>query len=332
MGKNIHRQYAMGPDSQNTDNPSSAGRAHAQIAEERFRGGDAKTPHRAVGHGTPENPHETAAIARRSFSHFVYALAFAAAVLCILAAGVRADTRKFLHLVKQWSEWGEYDKVIEAVPEYFDTASAKPDNISKAELHKLLGVAFFATGKVDDARVEFILAYEHNNNIKIDKNYVSEEIYMLFMSTIDSQKRRKSERAARDSLESLKKDSRKKEQKSRHASKRRASVIVAATSAAFACLFAGAAAYEFAITSEEYDHFKRSAESGDLSTYESKKKNVEQGDRLTIGAAAGAGTFAVVSTVFFIRWRQRVRQSRDKDEKRSADRLLESTMVKARAE
>jgi tetratricopeptide (TPR) repeat protein len=232
-------------------------------------------------------------------------------VLLLASAATSAQgSGDFLQAVRQWSEWGDYSKIIEAVPKYLDTATVPIDDHTMAEFRKHMGVAYFASGLVEEARAEFIAAYKLDPAVSLDRSYVSEEIYAVFTSTIDAQKRKAAEAAARDTLARMKEQEKKREKESTLRARRRADFVLAVAGVALAGVFAGGAAYEYGVAEDAYDEFEAAAQAGDLREYENKRDDVKTGDQLTVASSACSAACAVTGTFFFVRWLQRLKQSR----------------------
>jgi hypothetical protein len=225
----------------------------------------------------------------------------------LLVLSAFGSTTDFIAMVEQWAEWGEYSNIIESVPEFLAATSINISLKEKSVLQKQLGVAYFATGRADEAKNQFVFAWQNDTSVSLDKKLVSNEIYVFFAGAIEAQKKAQSEKAAKSELDKLKVDSERQQKFRKIVSKRRTDFAFFITSLALSGACAAAAAYEYEIAENAYSEFKIAASAGDLARYESHKDDVEDADLYCIASGAGAGVMAVASTVFFIRWIQRIK-------------------------
>jgi hypothetical protein len=229
-------------------------------------------------------------------------------ILVLVAAHLAAGTAPadFLKQVQQWSEWGEYPRILETVPSFLDTGSHSLTKGEAAQLQSRLGVALCATGSVEEARNHFVLAYELDPSIALNSAYVSKEILALFQSAVETQKRNDDEKTTRDSIAraqaiekqaAAKLDSLKLQKKAR--TKKRSGVLAAAGLFALSAVLAGAAAYEYSRTEEIYQAFLKTANSGegDLRMYERQKNEIAAGDGLTV-ASGGCSAVSLGASLF----------------------------------
>jgi hypothetical protein len=215
---------------------------------------------------------------------------------------------EFISSIEQKAEWGEYGSIIQSVPEFLQAVAPQLSALEKSVLHKHLGVAYFATGRADEARFEFIQAWENDSAVTLDKSMVSNEIYAFFTSTLESQKKAASEKAAKLALDKVKEDQACQQKLRGITARRRGDFAVVAFTVALAGLGAAAAYHEYLAAEEAYDVFKGAAASGDIRVYESAKADVKYADKLTVAGIAGSGVCALTATVFFVKWVKRVRQ------------------------
>lgn len=85
--------------------------------------------------------------------------------------------------VREYFEWGEYAKLVDAVEPMVDSVSSLKDTALAASYFINLGIAYYGTGKPGSAREMFLRALQINQSIELEKSYVSEEITDLFEKT-----------------------------------------------------------------------------------------------------------------------------------------------------
>ncbi|HEX2959708.1 MAG TPA: hypothetical protein VHO70_22925 [Chitinispirillaceae bacterium] len=98
---------------------------------------------------------------------------------CILVAVVSifADLQ---NVVRDHFEWGEYSALIDTLAPIIDSLSTVTDSSRISTYHCYLGVAFFSTEKIGDARAHFLQALQFDSSIVLPSEYVSKEISALF--------------------------------------------------------------------------------------------------------------------------------------------------------
>jgi hypothetical protein len=95
-------------------------------------------------------------------------------------------------------KWGEYDSLIRLLEP--STMNPRPvtgaDSLVRAKSYLFLGVAFFATGKPDQADSAFKTACSLDPKVQLDRFYVTEEIANHFQAiAIDGIRRRQAKSA-----------------------------------------------------------------------------------------------------------------------------------------
>lgn len=214
------------------------------------------------------------------------------------------DARK---QAKQWFEWGEYNQIIDSVPNYLLDSTICRDTVVTAMFHIYLGVAFYALGKTGKARSEFLAALEVNPSATINHNYVSTEIMNLFLSTLEDFKLRKREKLELELLmqkteeEKIKRQSLIDSLDNRvQTGKKRGLLIAAITASATTIGFAGTSVYEYYAGEKKYRQFCDAAQRGDLQEYNKYKNEVEKYNIRTVLTASASGVCALASTLFYI--------------------------------
>ncbi len=205
---------------------------------------------------------------------------------------------------RTWFEWGEYTRILDSVPSFLEDV---PDSLKKAELKKYLAVARFAAGNIGPARETFIQALELNRGIELDEDFVSDEMFDLFVSTRDEYLGSLREQAIQDSIlherqrELLRRDIvldsiARTERRAR----RRRSITATIAGGALAALFLAGAVYEYSLAEEAYTDYSAARIIGDKVGYDASKEKTEYHDNLYLGSAALSVLSATVTTVFAI--------------------------------
>ncbi|MDB5105066.1 MAG: hypothetical protein JWP91_2755 [Fibrobacteres bacterium] len=99
-------------------------------------------------------------------------------------------------------KWGEYDSLIRLLepaasnPGALAELRTRPDSLLRAKSFLFLGVAFFATGRMDRADEAFGIACGLDPEVKLDRFYVTEEIANHFQAIALDGIRRRNQKAA----------------------------------------------------------------------------------------------------------------------------------------
>ncbi len=225
----------------------------------------------------------------------------------LLPGNISSDELPVVQKAKQLFEWGEYPQIIQTVPDYLSDTSRIIDSDKKSRLHLYLGVAYFAEGEVWKARDQFLTSLTLDSAITLDKNYVSHEIYDLFLETAHEIKQRRleeekraqlleqrkqvsqSNRAVIDSLDKTVKKGRK-----------RGLLITAVSTTVLSVGFAGLSAYEYYLGDQEYDNFTAAAQLGDYREYKRLKSKIKKHDTRMAAYASATGGGTVLSTILYV--------------------------------
>jgi hypothetical protein len=97
-------------------------------------------------------------------------------------------------------KWGEYDSLIKVLGPFLaesapGTEATRQDSSERAKTFLYAGVAYYATGKRDQADEAFTRACEFDSRIRIDRYYVTEEIAGHFEGLASALARRRPPRA-----------------------------------------------------------------------------------------------------------------------------------------
>lgn len=213
--------------------------------------------------------------------------------------------------VRRLYEWGVYDSLKTALEPYL---SAMPDSASEsriAEYRLYLGVAYFAEGKLGEARNQFGLAFESDSTLQPEPYYVPEEVIDLYASTVEDIRERQQLLARRDSiLESEQLRLRGKlEYEEIVAGRRRCSTLgVSSYVVAVAC--AGAAVYAFRRAEEAHARMLAEVQEHDPRGYRKYREIVRKADVATVAAGVGALVCSVSGSLLTVRAIRRGRKAR----------------------
>jgi len=205
-----------------------------------------------------------------------------------------------LAAIRKHFEWGEYADLITKTEPLSLSFTARED----AVLCVYLGVAYFASGRVEDARVSFIRAYDLDDGAAIDSYYVSSEIIEFFHATLNQEKERREAQAENDSLIRVRVMEQKLSQarlalQENLAAQRRMYVGIGTLSLTASVLFAGFTAYEYVVSEPAYDDFLLAAENGDLASYRVLKQELDRSNIMQL-VAGSVSAVCVVSGAYFI--------------------------------
>lgn len=205
-------------------------------------------------------------------------------------------------------EWGEYQRLIDVLEPFFATAHPELDSTEYARYHCYLGVAYFGTGRVGDARREFLSALSFDREVRPGKIYISEEIDNLFTAThaeyIESEKRLRlndslrvvQQQAFEANLTALKKQELKKS--------RRTGALLAVSCFVAGTALAAVAGYRYYATKEPYIDFQNAALQGDKSTYDRLRPTIRRANGIIVSCAIAAALSETGGIVFTLRTRR----------------------------
>lgn len=215
------------------------------------------------------------------------------------------EASQFARQVRNWFEWGEYDKILADVPSRLD---ALGESDEKASLHVYVGVAYYTHSRLSRAKEQFYKALEIDAGVELDTDYVSSEIQDFFRLTRNEFKKLAAEKARIDSL----RVARERQQKLSRAAVRdsltlekqfaRARRIKAYSLASLG--LAGVAAfvsgYQYVCADESYEKFLVAArDQRDLADYTRYKEKTQFHDRASIVSAAVSITSTITSAILF---------------------------------
>lgn len=210
---------------------------------------------------------------------------------------------------RQWFEWGDYLLIIQKVPEFISSQADSLDSAQSSQLHLYLGVAYFAAGKVGQARNEFMSALKIFPGITLDEKYVDPGISDLFNTCVkeyqqDKDMQEKNAQSLALAI-STKNDSinnllARNEAASKERNRRNPYMPVAITMSVLCAGFAGMAVYEFNAGDDVYQKFVQAAQDGDYLEYTHLKDEVRKKDNLTKYFGSAAGATLIISAFFYI--------------------------------
>jgi uncharacterized glyoxalase superfamily protein PhnB len=216
-------------------------------------------------------------------------------LICILTTyfTISADLAE---IVREYFEWGEYSSLIDTLAPRIDSLSKLSDSSVTAYFYSCLGVAYFSTENINDARVHFSKALQFDSSISIPPKFVSNEITALFRAIKSEFGKQNRLKFIEDSLVMVhnyeKEITNKKilaaELKKKHQRILISSIVSSAASAAFF----GLSIFQYDESGSVYNDFRRAAESGDQFQYDKLKGRLTRINRIVV-------TYDVVSGVTF---------------------------------
>jgi hypothetical protein len=240
---------------------------------------------------------------------FVALLLLPAVVIVIFNQTAYPEENDIVSQARQWFEWGDYLLIIQKVPEVISSRADSLDSAQLSQLHLYLGVAFFAAGKVGQARNEFVSALKIFPGITLDEKYVDPGISDLFSTCVKEYQQDKDlqEKNAQslalaistknDSINNLlaRNDAASKER-----NRRNPYMPVAIAMSVICAGFTGMTVYEYNEGEDIYQNFVQAAQAGDYLEYKHLKDKVQKKDNLTKYFCSAAGATLVISTFFYI--------------------------------
>jgi hypothetical protein len=228
--------------------------------------------------------------------------------LLTICSNTLCETTPIAKQARQWFEWGEYPQIIQTVPGWIADSAEVLDNLTRSELCLYLGVAYFAEGEVRKARKEFLSSVQLNPAITLDKNYVSSEIYDLFLASVDEVDQQEEERKKQALLvQQQNEDMNQTKQamldsldRSVKRAKKRGFLVSAVITTFLAVGTGGYAGYEYYLGEQDYDKFLSAANRGDMVEYSRLKDEVKIHDIRTVISGSVASVSAITSTIFYI--------------------------------
>jgi hypothetical protein len=125
---------------------------------------------------------------------------FLSLLLAIPIAATEGGSAGLVEQARSWFEWGEYGSLLLEIAPQLEDPPGELTSRELAELHLYVGVAQFAAGEVTLARRSFLRALKYDRSVMLDRDYVSQEGYQLFLAAVDEFLQAQAERLARDSL------------------------------------------------------------------------------------------------------------------------------------
>jgi hypothetical protein len=207
--------------------------------------------------------------------------------------------------VQNHFEWGEYDQLISILEPYLLTGADTLEPALRAKYHCYLGVAYFGTGRIGDARKQFFSALSIDPSVRPDRRYISGEMHSLFLSVLSDYSETKKREHEEDSLRTARQkafDANLQAIKQEEVRKtRRGSTFLAIAMISAGAAFAGIAAYEYYTTKPNYQDFKNAAAQGDRRTYDRLRPSIQRANGIIFGCALAAGISEASGIIFTIR-------------------------------
>jgi hypothetical protein len=203
--------------------------------------------------------------------------------------------------IQKYMQWGEYDKIITEIEPVVKDKALPSDSTMASDLLKYLGVAYFANGKIAEARAAFSDAFHAKSSVALEELYVSKEILVFFNVVITEEKSQIAAHNRADSLARIR-------ELDKISALYRTQFSLGAASFVLAGIGAVIAVYEYHIGDSLYWEWNaaRRLPRGDMATYDALKPKIRTADILTETAAAAAAVAMISGTYFTVRaWRTR---------------------------
>jgi hypothetical protein len=219
-----------------------------------------------------------------------------------------------LEPLRKHFEWGEYDSLIAKCRSDSGAAADTSDSLTRSELRKYLGVAYFAKGNLGLAGEYFARSFELNPTVALDSDFVSRPLYDFFVATLDDVRKRRLELAHRDSLIVARDRQLRNSQGVRAADSLRRTMrapLAAGIAAATAAVAAAAlAADQYRRGEDAYADFLGASQRGDLAARRRDSVDVVSADRWTVVGGGAAILLCGTATFFFAKSGRRAREAR----------------------
>jgi hypothetical protein len=214
---------------------------------------------------------------------------------CVLIAVV--FTFADLHnVVQDYFEWGEYPALISTLAPVVDSLSTETDSSLISKYHCYLGVAFFSTDKISDARIHFLKALQFDSSIVLPTEYVSNEITALFKVIKSEFEKQQRLNFMQDSLALIHKEEKllfdKKNIIHELENERRRFLAASFSSSALMAVFLGLSIFQYDKNRSVYSKFKYAAGIGDQIQYSTLRNEIKHSNALIL-------TFDISSGVTF---------------------------------
>lgn len=214
---------------------------------------------------------------------------------CVLT--IIAFTFADLHrAVQDYFEWGEYPALIDTLAPVIDSLSTETDSSLISKYHCYLGVAFFSTEKISDARAHFFKALQFDSSVVLPTEYVSNEITALFKVIKSEFEKQQRLNFMEDSLAIVHNREKllinKKKIIGELEIKHHRFLAVSISSSATMAVFLGLSIFQYDNNRPIYNNFKNAAGIGDQIQYTKLRKELKRSNALIL-------TFDIASGVTF---------------------------------
>lgn len=216
-----------------------------------------------------------------------------AGCVLIVIVSIFADLH---NVVRDYFEWGEYPALIDTLSPIIDSLSKKADSSLISKYHGYLGVAFFSTERIGDARTHFFKALQFDSSIVLPSEYVSNEIAALFKVIKSEFEKQQRLTFMEDSLAVIHNKEVELSNKNRIAgelrNKHKRFLISSISSSAASAVFLGLSIFHYDKNSSVYTKFKYAADIGDQIQYTTFRNEIKRSNALIL-------TFDITSGVTF---------------------------------
>ncbi len=190
-------------------------------------------------------------------------------------------------------EWGEYEQLIELLKPLHDSVPGTLDSTTVSQYWTFLGVSYFAIGDIESSRDAFLSAFEFDENIDLDKKYVTEEMYYLFEATRLESSSLKAVQSLQDSINSVLRENITEEPDllMPEPVKKRNSILGISLTAAGVAL-GGFALYEYISAAQTNQGFRSAAAEGDKLEYDRLRNSLKRSNAIIAGCSIASGVFS----------------------------------------
>lgn len=230
-------------------------------------------------------------------------LLIVATLFAVHGSAVGADI-SVVDTLKKHMEWGEYDEIITKAEPIVKSNKLPEGPFSASSILKYLGVAYFAKGRIPEARSAFSMAYHVYPQVSLEEYYVSREILDFFAVTLNEEKTKLASKIRADSLANIRVLDSLNSQYRRSAS-------LAAAAFGLSAIAGVATVFEYRIADSLFWLFKAAADGGNRALYETYRSQLKTTDAVTAAAAVVTVIFAVSGTYFSFRG-NRVRKAKER--------------------
>lgn len=225
--------------------------------------------------------------------------------ILIIAVSIFSDLQ---NVVRDQFEWGEYSALIDTLAPVIDSLSRNTDSSLVSKYHCYLGVAYFSTERIGDARAHFLKALQFDSSITLPPEYVSNEISALFKVIKSEFEKQQRLIFVEDSLSVVHEKEMKLINKNKITSelrkKHQRCLTVSVSSSTAAAILIGLSIFQYDKNKLVYSRYKYAAGTGDLIQYTTLRNEIRHSNALILTLDITSGVTFCCSLVTAIKSRQ----------------------------